>query len=185
MQRLKDKYNTEVIPQMMSKFGYKSKMAVPRIEKVVVNTGFGRQVSGKGTEDQKKISDSILEDITMICGQRGVKTLAKKSIAGFKVRAKTPLGIKVTLRGKKMTDFLERVIHLVLPRTRDFKGIESKSVDEKGNLTLAVKEHIIFPEIMPEKAKNIFGLEITAVSSAQTREEGLELFRLLGFPIKT
>lgn len=184
MQTLIDKYNTEVIPRMISKFGYKSKMAVPRIEKVIVNTGFGRQVSGKGAEEQKKISDSILEDITMICGQRGVKTLAKKSIAGFKIRAKMPLGVKVTLRGKKMVDFLERLIHLVLPRTRDFKGIEPKSFDEKGNLTLAVKEHIIFPEIMPEKAKNIFGLEITAVSTAQTREEGLELFRLLGFPIK-
>jgi len=185
MLRLPEKYKKEVIPAMKEKFGYTSNMAVPRIEKVVVNTGFGRQVAGKSTDEQKKISDSMLEDMTMICGQRGIKTLAKKSIASFKVREKMPLGIKVTLRGKKMTDFLERLIHLVLPRTRDFKGIDAKSVDKKGNLTLAIKENIAFPEILPERAKNIFGLEVTVVTGANTKEEGLELFKLLGFPVKT
>ena len=182
---LTEKYNSAAVPEMMKKFGYKSRMAVPRIEKVVVNTGFGRQVAGKSTDEQKKISDSMLEDMTMICGQRGIKTLAKKSIASFKIREKMPLGIKVTLRGKKMTDFLERLIHLVLPRTRDFKGIDAKSVDKKGNLTLAIKEDIAFPEILPERAKNIFGLEVTVVTGANTKEEGLELFKLLGFPVKT
>jgi len=182
--RFIEKFNTEAVPGMIKKFGYKSRMAVPRIEKVVVNTGFGRQVAGKSTEEQKKISDSILEDLTVICGQKGIKTLAKKSIASFKVREKMPLGAKVTLRGKKMIDFLERLIHLVLPRTRDFKGIDLKSVDKKGNLTLAIKEHIAFPEILPERAKNIFGLEVTVATSAKSKEEGLELFRLLGFPMK-
>ena len=183
--RLTEKFNTEAVPALIKKFGYKSKMAVPRIEKVVVNTGFGKQIAGKTTEEQKKISDSFLEDLTMICGQKGIKTLAKKSIASFKVREKMPLGAKVTLRGKKMTDFLERLIHLVLPRTRDFKGIDPKSVDGKGNLTLAIKEHIAFPEILPERAKNIFGLEITVVTTANNKEEGLELLKLLGFPIRS
>jgi len=182
--RLAEKFNTEAVPGMIKKFGYKSRMAVPKIEKVVVNTGFGKQIAGKTTDEQKKISDSILGDLTVICGQRGVKTLAKKSIASFKVREKMPLGAKVTLRGKKMVDFLERLIHLVLPRTRDFKGIDPKSVDKKGNLTLAVKEHIAFPEILPERAKSIFGLEITVATSAKNKEEGLELFRLLGFPMR-
>jgi len=183
--RLTEKFNTEAVPSLIKKFGYKSKMAVPRIEKVVVNTGFGKQIAGKTTEEQKKISDSFLEDLTMICGQKGIKTLAKKSIASFKVREKMPLGAKVTLRGKKMTDFLERLIHLVLPRTRDFKGIDPKSVDGKGNLTLAIKEHIAFPEILPERARNIFGLEITVVTTANNKEEGLELLKLLGFPIRS
>ena len=172
------------MPKMREKFGYKTPMAVPRIEKVVVNTGFGRQVAGKTSEEQKKFSDYILENLTVICGQKGVKTLAKKSIASFKVREKMPLGAKVTLRKKRMADFLERLIHLALPRTRDFKGINSESVDGNGNLTLAVKEHIAFPEILPEKAKNIFGLEITVVTTAKTKKEGLELFKLLGFPVK-
>jgi large subunit ribosomal protein L5 len=183
--KLSEKYNTEVIPEMMKKFGYKNKMAVPKIEKVVVNTGFGRQIAGKTTEEQKKITDFILEDLSLICGQRAVKTLAKKSIASFKIRQGLPIGAKVTLRGRKMRDFLERLIHLALPRSRDFKGIEPESVDKRGNLTIAIKEHIAFPEILPEKAKNIFGLEITVVTTAKTREEGLELLKLLGFPIKS
>lgn len=184
MLRLLDKYKQEVIPQMIEKFGYKNPMAVPKIEKVVVNTGFGRQISGKTNDEQRKIGEFILEDIGIISGQRAVKTCAKKSIAGFKTRKGMPVGAKVTLRGKKMTDFLERLIHLVFPRTRDFQGIEPKSVDKGGNLTIAIKEHITFPEILPEKAKNIFGLEVTVVTTAKTREEGLELLKLLGFPIK-
>jgi large subunit ribosomal protein L5 len=182
---LMEKYKNEAIPKMMEKFGYKNRMAVPKIEKVVVNTGFGRQIAGKTGDEQQKFADSIIEDLTMICGQKAVKTVAKKSIASFKIRKGMILGAKVTLRGKKMIDFLERLIHLALPRTRDFQGISPKAVDNQGNLTVAVKEHITFPEVLPEKAKNIFGLEITVVSSAKTREEGLELFRLLGFPIKS
>jgi len=181
---LMEKYKKEVIPVMMEKFGYKSPMAVPRIKKVVVNTSFGRLVAGKSTDEQKKISDFVVEDISLLSGQRAVKTKTKKAIASFKTREGMVIGTMVTLRGKKMNDFLEKLIHVVLPRTRDFKGIDSKSVDKSGNLTVAVKEHIAFPEILPEKAKNIFGLEVTVVTSAKKREEGLELLKLLGFPIK-
>lgn len=184
MIRLSEKYTKEAIPGMMEKFGYKNRMAVPKIEKVVVNTGYGRQIAGRTNDEQKKIIESFLEDITLICGQKAVKTCAKKAISGFKIRQGMPIGAKVTLRGKRMIDFLERLIYLTFPRTRDFKGIPSQSLDEKGNLTIAVKEHITFPEILPEKVRNIFGLEITVVTTAKSKEEGLELFKLLGFPIK-
>jgi len=182
--RLPEKYKREVIPVMKEKFGYKSTMAVPKIEKVIVNSGYGREVVGRTNEEQKKIADSILGDLSLICGQKAVKTYAKKAISSFKIRQGMPIGAKVTLRGKKMIDFLERIIHLVLPRTRDFKGISPDSVDKQGNLSIGVKEHIVFPEILPEKTRNIFGLEITIVSTAKSREEALELFKLLGFPIK-
>jgi large subunit ribosomal protein L5 len=181
---LMEKYKKEVIPQMMEKSGYKTPMAVPKIKKVVINTGFGRLVAGKSTDEQKKIADFIVEDISLLSGQRAVKTRAKKAIASFKTREGMVIGAMVTLRGKKMIDFLEKLIHVVLPRTRDFKGIDPKAVDKEGNLTVAVKEHIAFPEILPEKARNIFGLEITVVTTAKKREEGLELLKLLGFPIK-
>lgn len=182
---LKEKFKTEATPKMMEKFGYKNPMAVPRIEKVIVNTGFGRQVAGKTTDEQKKFADFISEELGLLCGQKAIKTYAKKAISSFKIRQGMAIGAKVTLRGKKMTDFLERLIHLALPRSRDFKGIEKKSFDKKGNLTIAINEHIAFPEILPEKAKNIFGLEITVVTNAKTREEGLELLKSLGFPIQT
>jgi len=183
--RLKDKFEKEVIPEMMKKFGYKNKMAVPKIEKVVVNTGFGRLIAGKTSEEQKKIRDAILEDLALLSGQRPILTRAKKSISGFKIRKGMAIGAQVTLRGKRMNDFLERLIHIALPRSRDFRGIERKSVDREGNLTIGIKEHIAFPEILPEKAKTIFGLEITVVTTVKNREEGLELLKLLGFPIKT
>jgi len=169
---------------MKEKFGYKSVMAVPKIEKVVVNSGYGRQVASGTGEEQKKIADYVLENLSLLCGQKAVKTYAKKAISGFKIRQGMPIGAKVSLRGRKMTDFLERLIHLVLPRTRDFKGISAASVDRQGNLTIGVKEHIVFPEILPEKARNIFGLEITVTTTAKSKEEALELFKLLGFPIQ-
>ena len=181
---LTEKFKKEVIPEMMKEFGYKNEMAVPKIERVVINTGFGRLISGKTNDEQKKLVDFICQELTLICGQKAVQTLAKKSIASFKVRQGMPLGAKVTLRGRKMTDFLERLIHLVLPRTRDFNGINNQSIDKGGNLTIAVKEHIAFPEILPEKARIILGLEITIVTTAKNREEGLKLLKLLGFPIK-
>ncbi len=184
MLRLKDKYNKEVILALMEKFGYKNALAVPKIEKVVVNTGFGRLISGKTSEEQKKIYKSILEDLAMICGQYPKLTKAKKSISGFKIREGMPIGAMVTLRRKMMYDFLERLIHVALPRSRDFRGINPKSLDKKGNLTVAIKEHISFPEILPERAKTIFGLELTVVTTAKNKEEGLELLKLLGFPIK-
>jgi large subunit ribosomal protein L5 len=185
MLRLKEKYIEEVIPQMMEKFGYKNPMAVPRIEKVIVNTGFGRLVAGKSSEEQKKIWQQILADLALICGQRPILRKAKKSISGFKIKAGFPIGAVVTLRRKRMFDFLERLIQIALPRSRDFQGLNPESFDKAGNLTIGIKEHIVFPEILPEKAKNIFGLEITIVTTAKRKEEGMELLRLLGFPIKS
>lgn len=185
MTNLKGKYQKEVIPKMKEKFGYKNNLAVPRIEKVIVNVGFGRQMAGKTSEEKRKIYSSILEDLALITSQRTVLRKAKKSIASFKIRKGMPVGGVSTLRGRRMYDFLERLIHVALPRSRDFKGIDPKSVDGRGNLTVGIKEHIIFPEVSPERAKQIFGFEITVVTKAQTREEGLELLKLLGFPIKS
>ena len=182
---LQEKYQKTAVPKLKEKFGYKNNLAVPKITKVVVNTGFGRQVAAKTGQEQKKFIESVLEDLTLISGQRAIPTKAKKSIASFKVREGMAVGAKITLRGKRMRDFLERLIHIVLPRTRDFQGISLKSVDKEGNLTLAVREHIAFPEILPEKVRDIFGLEITVVTTAKNKEEGLELLKLLGFPIRS
>ncbi|MBZ9571851.1 50S ribosomal protein L5 [Patescibacteria group bacterium] len=185
MLSLKEKYKKEVVPQMIQKFRYKSPMAVPRIEKVVINTGFGSKIFGKTSEEQKKIYEAISNDLALITGQHLELRRARKSISGFKIRQGMPIGARVTLRGKRMTDFLERLIHIGLPRSRDFQGINLKSFDKEGNLTIAIKEHICFPEISPEKVKNIFGFEITVVTTTKTREEGIELLRLMGFPIKS
>lgn len=185
MFRLKEKYQKEVIPAMMKKFGYTNIMAVPKIEKVCVNSGFGRLIGGKTSQEQERIVNLILNDLTLICGQKPILTKAKKSISGFKIRKNMFIGAKVTLRRQRMYDFLERLIHIALPRSRDFHGIDISSFDEKGNLTIGIKEHIVFPEVSPEKTKNIFGLEITIVTNAKNREEGIELLKLLGFPIKS
>ena len=182
--RLKEKYEKKIVPAMKEKFGYKNIMVVPKFEKVVINIGFGKMISGKTSSEQKKLSETISNDLSLICGQKPVLTLAKKSIASFKTRKGMNVGAMVTLRGVKMYDFLDRVINVALPRSRDFQGISLKSFDAKGNLTLPVREHIIFPEITPESAKTIFGFEITVVTTAKTREEGIELLRLAGFPIK-
>jgi len=179
MLRLKEKYQKEVIPQMKEKFGYRNDLAVPKIEKVVINTGIG-----KFRQDQKAVEE-IERALSLISGQKPVFTLAKKSISSFKIRKGMKVGFKVTLRGQRMYDFLERLIYLALPRSRDFRGIDQKSIDEKGNLTIGIKEHIIFPEISHEEVKTIFGLEISVITNAKRREEGLELLRLIGFPIKT
>lgn len=185
MIRLKDKYNKEVVPEMMKSFGYKNKMAVPRLEKAVVNTGFGRLVSGKSGDEAKKIYESILRDLTEICGQRTVLSKARKSISSFKTRQGMPIGASATIRGNRMYDFLDRVIHIALARSRDFRGIDQRSFDAKGNLTIGIREQTIFPEILPEKTRMIFGFEITVVTTAKNREGGIELLRLLGFPIKS
>lgn len=185
MMPLKEKYQKEVVPAMIAKFGYKNKMAVPKIEKVVINTGFGKLIGGKGTEESKKTQEAILNDLALISGQKPVFATARKAISGFKLKKGKPIGAKVTLRKKRMYDFLERLIHIALPRSRDFQGIDPKSFDEKGNVTVGIREHIALPEISPEKAKNIFGLEVTIVTNAKTREEGIELLRLMGLPIKT
>jgi len=184
MPRLKEKYQKEIIPTMMERFSYKNKMAVPRIEKVLINCGFGRLVSGKTSEEQKRIQENILNDLALISGQRPILTKARESISGFKIRKGMPIGAKVTLRKKRMYDFLERLIQIALPRSRDFRGIESASFDKKGNLTIGIKEQIAFPEVSPEKTKNIFGFEVTVVTTAKNRKEAIEFLRLIGFPIK-
>ncbi len=184
MSRLKEKYNKEIISEMIKEFGYKNKLSVPKIEKVVINVGFGKDISGKGGSEQERIQKSILDDLATISGQAPSLNSAKKSIAGFKIRKGNPVGCSVILRKKRMYDFIDRLISVSLPRVRDFSGIKISSFDKKGNLNMGIKEHIIFPEIYAEKARNIFGLEITVVNTSKSKEEGIKLLQLIGFPIK-
>lgn len=183
--RLKEKYEKEVVPTMMEKFGYKNKMAVPKIEKVVINTSFGKLVAGKTKEEQEKICQQIAEELALISGQKPIFTKAKESISGFNIKKGQIIGAKVTLRRQRMYDFLERLIHITLPRSRDFKGIEKDWFDKSGNLTLGIREQIAFPEVSPEKIKFIFGMEVTIViRNSKSREESIALLKLMGFPIK-
>jgi len=184
MLSLKEKYIKEVIPAMQKQFGYRNLLAVPKVEKVTINMGFGKLIAGKTTDERKKIQDFILNDLSLISGQRPILRKAKKSVSGFKLRKGMPIATQVTLRGKKMYDFLERLIHVGLPRSRDFRGIDKKSFDRERNLTIGIKEHICFPEVDPEKIKFIFSFETTVTTTAKKREEGIILLRLLGFPIK-
>lgn len=185
MENMQTTYAKEVVPAMQKKFGYSSVMAVPKIEKVVVNTGFGKLMSAKTGEDHRKTLEAITKDLSAVTGQLAVRAKAKHSIAGFKLREGMPVGAKVTLRRKRMYDFLDRLIHIMLPRSRDFRGLKNSAIDQNGNLAIGIQEHIFFPEISPEKAKDIFGLQVTVATTAKTKEEGIELFRLLGFPLKT
>lgn len=173
-----EKYKKEAIPQLKEKFEYKNNFAVPKISKVTVNTGIGKALK------DKKIQDTIIKDLSKITGQKPVFSKAKKAISGFDIREGMKVGVKATLRGKKMYEFLDRLVVAALPRIRDFQGIPSKSVDHQGNLTIGIKEHIIFPEISHEEVNFIFGMEITIVTDTKKREEALELFKLLGFPIQ-
>ena len=178
MSRLQEKYRKTVIPAMQKSFGIENVMAVPKIEKVVINTGVGRIAK------EDKTIERIAKDLTMIIGQKPVLKKAKKSISGFKLREGVTVGISVTLRGKRMYDFLDRLISIALPRSKDFRGIDSKNFDKMGNLNFGIKESSIFPEINYENVKDIFGLEITVVTTAQNREQGVALLKQLGFPIK-
>ena len=184
MEKLQKKYQKEVIPAMMEKFGYKNPMAVPCITKVTLNSSFGKDAASKTSSEREKIQNLILQDLALISGQKPKLIKSKKAIAGFKLRANIEIAAKVTLRKARMWDFIERLIFLSLPRSRDFRGIDQKSIDKKGNLNIGFREHINFPEIFTEKEKTIFGLEISVSTNAKNREEGLELFTLLGFPIK-
>jgi len=184
MQSLKEKYKKEVVSAMMKKFGYKNPMAVPSIKKVVLNSSFGKEVVSKTGSEREKIQKLIMQDLSLIAGQRTRLMKSKKSIAGFKLREGLEIAAMVTLRDKRMWDFLERLIYLSLPRSRDFKGLNPKSIDKRGNMNIGFREHISFPEIFTEKEKTIFGLEITVVTNAKSKEEGLELYKLMGFPIK-
>lgn len=177
-----EKYKKEAIPKMKGKFGYKNDLAVPGIKKIVVNTGVGRLSQQAGFED--KILPEIMNDLALITGQKAAKTIAKKSIAGFKTRIGQTIGLKVTLRRKRMYDFLGKLIRAALPRVKDFRGIDVKNVDKEGNLTIGIKEHVVFPEISAEMAKFDFGLEVSIVSNVKNREEAIELYKLLGIPFK-
>jgi len=184
MQKLKEKYKKEAVPQLMAKFGYKNVMAVPAIKKVVINSSFGKDAVSKTTSEREKARNLIMQDLALIAGQKPKIMKSKKSIAGFKLREGLEIAAMVTLRKERMWDFLERLIFLSLPRSRDFKGLDSTSIDKQGNLNIGFKEHIFFPEIFTEKEKTIFGFEVTVVVKAKNKEEGLELYKLLGFPIK-
>jgi large subunit ribosomal protein L5 len=183
--RLKKKYERKIVPKLIKEFGLKNKHEVPKIKKVVLNVGFGKLISGKTREEQEKIKNTILEDLAKITGQKPVVTTARKSISTFKLKKGSPQGAKVTLRGERMYDFLERLIKVTLPRLRDFKGIDQKCFDKKGNLTIGIKEHVAFPEISLEKVKFIFGLEVSCKVEAKRREQAISLFKEMGFPIKS
>ena len=176
MARLKDTYVNEVAPALMKKFGYKSVMQIPKIEKVVVNVACGE------ARDNSKILDAIVSDIRQITGQQPVLCKAKKSVANFKVREGQNIGAKVTLRAGKMYDFLDKLMSIVLPRVRDFKGVPTKSFDGRGNYSMGLKEQLIFPEISYDQVEKTRGLDICVVTTAKTDEEARELLALLGMP---
>ncbi|BBW98172.1 MULTISPECIES: 50S ribosomal protein L5 [Geobacillus] len=178
MNRLKEKYVNEVVPALMSKFNYKSIMQVPKIEKIVINMGVGDAVQNP------KALDSAVEELTLISGQRPVVTRAKKSIAGFRLRQGMAIGAKVTLRGERMYEFLDKLISVSLPRVRDFRGVSKKSFDGRGNYTLGIKEQLIFPEIDYDKVNKVRGMDIVIVTTANTDEEARELLALLGMPFQ-
>lgn len=174
--RLKKQYKEEIIPSLTEKFGYKTVMRVPKLQKIVISQGLGDAVA------DKKIVDNAILDVSRIAGQRAVATISKKDVSNFKLRKGMPIGTKVTLRGDKMYDFLDRFISVALPRTRDFRGINPKGFDGRGNFNLGVKEHIIFPEIDIDKVSKILGMDITFVTSADSDEEGKALLDAFGFP---
>lgn len=174
--RLKDQYRTEIIPALTEKFGYKTVMRVPRLQKIVISQGLGDAVA------DKKIIDNAVADVSRIAGQKAIATISKKDVSNFKLRKGMPIGTKVTLRGDRMYDFLDRFISIALPRTRDFRGINAKGFDGRGNFNLGVKEHIIFPEIDIDKVSRIMGMDITFVTSADSDEEGRALLDAFGFP---
>ena len=176
---LKKLYQDEVAPALMQKFGYKSTMQIPRLEKIVVNCGCGE------ARDNSKVLESVVGDLATITGQKPVITKAKKSVANFKLREGMPIGAKVTLRGNKMWEFLDRLFNVALPRVRDFRGISADSFDGRGNYALGVKEQLIFPEIEYDKIDKIRGMDIVVCTTAQTDEEARELLKLVGAPFAT
>jgi len=177
--RLKEKYLKEIVPALKSKFQYKSIMQVPKIEKICINKGVGAAVA------DKKIIDVAVEEISTITGQRAVSTKARKAISNFKLRENLPIGVRVTLRGERMYQFMDRLMNVALPRVRDFRGVSDKGFDGRGNYTLGVKEQIIFPEISIDKVTRINGMDITFVTSAYTDEESFELLKAFGMPFVT
>ena len=176
MPNLKKLYQDEVAPALMQKFGYKSTMQIPRLEKIVVNVGCSE------ARENAKVLDAVVNDLTTITGQKAVITKAKKSVANFKLREGMPIGARVTLRGNKMWEFLDRLFNVALPRVRDFRGISADAFDGRGNYALGIKEQLIFPEIEYDKIDKIRGMDIVVVTTAQTDEEARELLKLVGAP---
>ncbi len=184
MLSLKEKYKKEVVPRMMEEFGYKNPMAVPKIEKITVNSGFGRITSLKTSTDKQKLVENVFQILSLITGQKPALRKARVSVSSFKLRKGMPIGAKVTLRGERMYEFLEKMIWLVLPRSRDFRGIPLKSLDGQGNLTIGLKDYSPFLETKISKDKSLFGLEIIITTTAKNNEEGRRLLSLLGFPFQ-
>jgi len=178
MPRLKDLYFKEIVPTMMREFKYRSVMEVPRLEKIVINVGLGEALQNV------KALDAAARDLSVITGQKPIITRAKKSIAGFKLREGNPIGVKVTLRGNRMYDFLDRLCNIALPRQRDFRGISPDAFDGRGNYTLGLREQLVWPEIDYDSIDKIRGMEVTIVTTAQTDEEGRRLLELFGMPFR-
>jgi large subunit ribosomal protein L5 len=178
MNRLKEKFENELSPALVSKFNYKSVMQVPKVDKIVINMGVGDAVQNA------KVLDNAVEELTLITGQKPVVTKAKNSIAGFRLREGMPIGAKVTLRGERMYEFLDKLISVSLPRVRDFRGISKKSFDGRGNYTLGIREQLIFPEIDYDKVSKVRGMDIVIVTTAKTDEEARELLTQLGMPFQ-
>ena len=176
MARLKEKYNNEIVDAMTKRFGYENIMQVPKLEKIVVNMGVGE------AKENSKILDSAIADLEKITGQKAVTTKAKNSVANFKIREGMPIGCKVTLRGEKMYEFLDRLVNLALPRVRDFRGVNPNAFDGRGNYALGIKEQLIFPEIEYDKVDKVRGMDIIVVTTAETDEEARELLTLFNMP---
>ena len=176
--KLQELYKKQIVPKLKEKFQYKNNLSAPKLEKIVINIGFGRHTK------EKDYIDKVENILVRISGQKPIKTKAKKSISAFKIRDGQIIGAAVTLRGQRMYDFFEKLINTTFPRVRDFRGIDKKSIDQQGNLTVGFKEHLAFPEIEAGEVENIFGLEVCMHTSARNKDEGLELFSLLGFPFK-
>jgi large subunit ribosomal protein L5 len=176
---LKEKYKKEIVPEMKKIFGYKNDLAVPSLEKLVVNVGVGKNLK------EPNFIEAVEKTLIRITGQRPVKTKAKKSISGFKIREGLVIGLMVTLRGQRMYDFTQKLINVTLPRVRDFRGLPEKSIDGRGNLSIGFKEYICFPEIRPDEVEKLHGLEVSIATTTKSHKEGLELFKLLGFPFRS
>ena len=179
MARLLEKYQKQVVQQLINKFNYKNKLSLPKLQKIVVNMGVGRAV------DNKKLIEEATKHLTIVTGQKPLVTVAKKAISGFKLRKGQAIGCKVTLRGKRMFEFLDRLISIVLPRIRDFRGISPKAFDGRGNYTLGLTEQIVFPEISIESVEFVQGMDITMVISGNSNEQSCELLKLLGMPFRS
>ena len=178
MSRLKDLYKSEIVDAMVKKFGYRNIMEVPKLDKIVINMGVGE------AKDNSKVLETAVKELETITGQKVVTTKAKNSVANFKIREGMPIGCKVTLRGEKMYEFLDRLVNLALPRVRDFRGVNSASFDGRGNYALGIKEQIIFPEIEYDKIDKVRGMDVIVVTTAKTDEEARELLRLFNMPFK-